>query len=74
MQFHLSFLLHASAGRSITPPCSDADETVVVGDGVGGANDKLPSVTFAMNVVNHPSEIISLCRSKLILFSFIVNL
>lgn len=74
MQFHLSFLLHASAGRSITPPCSDADETVAVGDSVGGANDKVPSVTFAMTVVNHPSEIIPLCCSNLILFSFVVIL
>lgn len=49
MQFHLSFLLRGSAGRSISPTCSDADETVLVGDRVGRANDKMPSVTFAFN-------------------------
>lgn len=74
MQFHLSFLLHGSAGRSITPTCSDADETLLVGDRVGGANDKMPSVSFALTVFNHPSEIISLSRSNLIIFIFIVIL
>lgn len=62
MQFHLSFLLHGSAGRSISPTCSDADENV--GDRVGGANDQMPSLSFAFTVLNHPSKVIFL------LFSF----
>lgn len=45
MQFHLSFLLHGSAGRSITPTCPDADENASVVDRVGGANS-LQSATL----------------------------
>lgn len=66
MQFHPSFMLHGSAGRSIAPTgtCCDADETVLVGKIMGGANDKMPPVSFAFIEFNHPNKITSLPRSN----------
>lgn len=59
MQFCLSFLLHGTGGRSITPTRSDADEMVLM-TGWAGTNDNMPPVFFAFAVFKHPSKIISL--------------